>query len=220
MGKSKTNKLNRPLTVLETATYSLGSLGREFSNNCVNAFFLVYLCIYQGLSPVPMTVAFVLAKVWDAVNDPMLATLVNNSKKSRFGRYRPWMLGGAVVNAISLVLMFTALPAGTGEVARYVYYIAMYVLWGMSFTVMDVPFWSMLPTIANSTDESNKASSMAKLVGGFGGFLVGMVGTSLIFPNFSDKGMTKAYMVLGVIAGLIMITFILFPVVGNREKYS
>lgn len=220
MGKSKTNKLNRPLTVLETATYSLGSLGREFSNNCVNAFFLVYLCIYQGLSPVPMTVAFVLAKVWDAVNDPMLATLVNNSKKSRFGRYRPWMLGGAVVNAISLVLMFTALPAGTGEVARYVYYIAMYVLWGMSFTVMDVPFWSMLPTIANSTDERNKASSMAKLVGGFGGFLVGMVGTSLIFPNFSDKGMTKAYMVLGVIAGLIMITFILFTVVGNREKYA
>ncbi len=220
MGKSKTNKLNRPLTVLETATYSLGSLGREFSNNCVNAFFLVYLCIYQGLSPVPMTVAFVLAKVWDAVNDPMLATLVNNSKKSRFGRYRPWMLGGAVVNAISLVLMFTALPAGTGEVARYVYYIAMYVLWGMSFTVMDVPFWSMLPTIANSTEERNKASSMAKLVGGFGGFLVGMVGTSVIFPNFSDRGMSKAYMILGVVAGLIMITFILFTVIGNREKYA
>ncbi|NMP38439.1 MAG: hypothetical protein GX051_10035 [Clostridiales bacterium] len=220
MGKGKTNKLNRPLTVLETATYSLGSLGREFSNNCVNAFFLVYLCIYQGLNPVPMTIAFVLAKVWDAVNDPMLATLVNNSKKSRFGRYRPWMFGGAVVNAISLVLMFTSLPAATGEIAKYAYYIFMYVIWGMSFTVMDVPFWSMLPTIANSTEERNKASSMAKLVGGFGGFLVGMVGTSVIFPNFSDRGMSKAYMILGVVAGLIMITFILFTVIGNREKYA
>ena len=219
MGK-KTKNLNRPLTVREIATYSLGSLGREFSNNCVNAFFLVFLCIYQGLNPIVMTVAFVLAKLWDAANDPMLATIVNNAKKSRFGRYRPWVFGGAAVNAITLVLMFTSLPDGTGETAKYAYYIIMYVLWGMSFTVMDVPFWSMLPTIANTTEERNKASSLAKLIGGLGGFLVGMTGTSFVFPMFSDRGMSRAYMILDVVAGGIMITFILFTVIGNREKYA
>ncbi len=220
MAKNKTAKPNKPLTVGETVTYSLGSLGREFSNNCVNAFFLVYLCIYQGLNPVPMTVAFVLAKLWDAINDPMLATLVNNSKKSRFGRYRPWILFGAIVNAVSLVLMFAPIGAQLGEAARYTYYIFMYVLWGMSFTVLDVPFWSMLPTIANTTDERNKASSIAKLIGGLGGFLVGMVGTSIILPTFSNRGMTKAYMILGAVAGIIMITFLLFTVIFNREKYA
>lgn len=217
--KVKNNTAVKPLSAAETAAYSLGSLGREFSNNCVNAFFLVYLCIYQHLNPLVMTVAFVLAKLWDAVNDPLLATLVNNSKAGRFGRYRPWILGGAVVNAATLVLMFTPLT-GAGEGLRYCYYIAMYVLWGMSFTVMDVPFWSMLPTIANSTYERNKASSMAKLVGGFGGFLVGMLGTSFILPAFSKYGMTKAYLVLGVAAGAVMVVFITFTVVGNREKYA
>ncbi len=209
----------KPLSVWETAAYSLGSLGREFSNNCVNAFFLIYLCIYQGLNPMIMTVAFVLAKIWDAVNDPMLATIVNNVKKSRFGRYRPWIFVGAILNAMTLVAMFVPLGASVSVVGRYAYYILIYVLWGMSFTLMDVPFWSMLPAIANSTEERNKASSMAKLIGGLGGFLVGMVGTSLILPNFSKQGMSKAYMILGATAGVIMIVFVLITVIFNKEKY-
>lgn len=220
MAKQKTDKLNRPLSAGEILTYSLGSLGREFSNNCVNAFFLVFLCIYQGLNPVVMTIAFVLAKVWDAVNDPMLATLVNNAKKSRFGRYRPWIFVGALINAVTLVLMFSDLGDSAGTVSRYVFYIVAYIFWGMSFTVMDVPFWSMLPTIANTTEERNKASSLAKLVGGLGGFLAGMLGTSFILPMFSDRGMKKAYMILGAAAGIVMICFILFTVFFNREKYA
>ena len=121
----------------EIATYSLGSLGREISNNCVSVFFLVYLNVYMGLDVMVLTVAFVLAKLWDAVNDPMLATLVNNTKRGRFGRFRPWMLVGALLNAASLVLMFSPVSFGS-ELLRYVYYIGMYVIWGMTFTVVDV----------------------------------------------------------------------------------
>lgn len=212
----KKTRSNR-LTVGEIAAYSLGSLGREFSNNCVNSFFLVYLCIYQGLDPIILTVAFVLAKLWDAINDPMLATIVNNTKKGRFGRYRPWILGGAVVNAVVIVAMFSPVSF-TNITLKYVYYLTAYVLWGMSFTVLDVPFWTMLPTMANSTDERNKASSMAKLVGGFGGFLCGMLGTSFILPMFADRGMMKAYQYLGMASGLIMIVFLLVTVLGTREK--
>lgn len=212
-------KNNNRLTIGSIITYSLGSLGREFSNNCVNAFFLVYLCVYQGLSPVIMTVAFVLAKLWDAVNDPMLATIVNNAKVSRWGRYRPWILIGAVLNAVTLVLMFSPLGDNFGTGGKYAFYIIAYVLWGMSFTVLDVPFWSMMPTLADTTEERNKISSMAKLIGGFGGFLTGMIGSSFVLPNFSDRGMKKAYMIIGLVAGIVMLVFVLFTVIFNREKY-
>ncbi|MEG1613410.1 MAG: MFS transporter [Clostridia bacterium] len=219
MAKEKTKMLQTPLRAREIATYSLGSLGREVSNNCINAFFLVYLCIYMHLNPLIMTVAFVLAKLWDAANDPMLATLVNNSRKGKMGRYRPWILFGALLNGLTIILMFT--PIGTPNIAlKYFYYIFMYVLWGMTFTIMDVPYWTMLPTIANSTDERNKASSMAKLIGGFGGFTIGSVGTSLILPNLANKGMEKAYLVLGVVTGALMLFFVMFTVFGNREKYD
>lgn len=207
------------LTIGGIAAYSLGSLGREFSNNCVNAFFLVYLCVYQGLNPVVMTAAFVLAKLWDAVNDPMLATIVNNAKATRFGRYRPWILIGAILNAITLVLMFSPLGDYFSTGGKYAFYIIAYVLWGMSFTVLDVPFWSMMPTLADTTEERNKISSMAKLIGGFGGFLTGMIGTSFVLPKFSDRGMKQAYMIIGLVAGAVMLAFVLITVIFNREKY-
>lgn len=78
----KKNKNNSKLTVFEIFTYSLGSLGRKVGNSCVSSFFLLYLCIYMKLNPLYMTIAFVLAKVWDAVNDPMLATLVITARKA------------------------------------------------------------------------------------------------------------------------------------------
>ena len=214
-------KIKNKLTVGEIAAYSLGSLGREFSNNCINAFFLVYLCIYQGLNPMVLTVAFVIAKLWDAVNDPMLATIVNNTKKSKFGRYRPWILIGAIINALTIVAMFSNIGIQS-VIGKYAYYLIAYVLWGMSFTVLDVPFWTMLPTMANSTDERNQASSMAKLIGGFGGFLVGMLGTSFILPMFADGegGMKQAYQYLGMATGIVMVVFLLVTVIGVRERYE
>ncbi len=217
----KTSKKDsgKRLSTGEVAAYSLGSLGAQFSGNCVNAFFLIYLCIYQGLNPLVMTVAFVLAKLWDAINDPMLAAIINNVKKSRFGRYRPWIFFGALINAGTLVAMYIPMGEGVSTVAKYTFYIAMYVLWGMSFTLVDVPFWTMLPTIANTTSERNRASSMAKLIGGLGGFLVGMIGTSIILPNFSKHGMNRAYMIIGATAGAIMIIFLLVTVIFNKEKY-
>ena len=92
--------LNKGLTWGENITYSLGSLGRELSNNCINVFFLAYLNIYMGLNALVLTFAFVIAKIWDTVNDPLLATLVNNTKASKkWGKFRPWIAVGAVHTA-------------------------------------------------------------------------------------------------------------------------
>ena len=216
MSKKPTNKL----TGLEIGTYSVGSLGREVSNNCINVFFLAFLNIYMGLDVLVLTVAFVLAKLWDTVNDPMLAALVNNSKKGRFGRFRPWMLLGAILNCAALIGCFY--PVGFANVTlKYVYYIGLYIVWGMTFTIVDVPFWSMIPTIADTTEDRNKVSSWSKLVGGFGGFVVSSIGTSLIIPKIAvTKGAPWAHFVLGITAGGMILCFMLVTVICNREKYD
>ena len=215
--------LNKGLTWGENITYSLGSLGRELSNNCINVFFLAYLNIYMGLNALVLTFAFVAAKVWDTVNDPLLATLVNNTKPSkRWGKFRPWIAVGALLNAVSLVAMFIPLNTeSTAEGVRYFYYIFMYIIWGMTFTVVDVPFWSMIPTIANSTEERNKLSSLAKLVGGFGGFVASTIGTSLCMPLIAPKyGVKTAYLAMGIIVAVLMFCFIMVTVLCNKERYK
>lgn len=212
-------KNKNKLTALEIGTYALGALGSAFGASCVNTFILIYFCVYQGLNPMIITVAFVLAKLWDAINDPMLATLVNNTRETKFGRYKPWIFFGALVNAASLALIYIDI-GDVGIFWKYVYYIFMYVVWGMSYTCVDVPFWSTLPTIADTTHERNSASGIAKLVGGFGGFMTGLVGTSIVLPNFSGDGIKKAYALIGVICGLIMIVFLSVTVLFNKERYK
>ncbi len=215
--------LNKGLTWGENITYSLGSLGRELSNNCINVFFLAYLNIYMGLDALVLTFAFVIAKIWDTVNDPLLATLVNNTKSGKkWGKFRPWIAIGALLNAVSLVAMFIPLNTDTtSEGIRYFYYIFMYVIWGMTFTVVDVPFWSMIPTIANSTEERNKLSSLAKLIGGFGGFVASTIGTSLCMPLIAPKyGVKTAYLAMGIIVAVMMFCFIMVTVLCNKEKYK
>lgn len=204
----------------ETTTFSIGSLGREISNNCINVFFLAFLNIYMGLDVLVLTIAFVLAKIWDTVNDPILATLINNTKRGRFGRFRPWILVGAVLNCASIILMF--LPVDFASLPlKYVYYIGMYIVWGMTFTLVDVPFWSMIPTFANSTDDRNKVSSMSKLIGGFGGFVISSIGTSLIIPKVAvTKGADWAHFALAVSAGAMMFCFLLVTIIFNKEKHE
>jgi melibiose permease len=214
-------KVKKPgVTVLETATYSIGSLGREVSNNCVNVFFLAFLNIYMGLDAIILTVAFVVAKLWDAVNDPLLATLVNNSKRGKWGRFRPWIWLGALLNCLSLIGMFYPIGFAT-QLPRYVYYIGLYIVWGMTFTLMDVPFWSMLPTIADSTGDRNKVSSLSKLIGGFGGFVISSIGTSLIIPKVAaSSGATWAHFALACTAAAMVFCFVSVTVLGNKEKYD
>ena len=123
---------HKPLSPREIAAYSLGALGREFSANCVNAFFFAYLCIYRHLNPLVISVAFVFARVWDAVNDPMLATLVNNAKRRKMGRYRPWILGGAVASAAVLRVFMFLVPIPL-TLAGYLVYKQKYRLYGSRY---------------------------------------------------------------------------------------
>lgn len=212
--------IQKGTTTGETITYSIGSLGREISNNCVNVFFLAFLNIYMGLDVMVLTIAFVLAKLWDAVYDPILATFINNAKRGKWGRFRPWMAVGAILNCAALILMF--LPVEFSSTAsKYVYYIGMYIVWGMTYSMVEVPFWSMIPTFANSTHDRNKVSSMSKLIGGFGGFVISSIGTSLIIPKIAaTKGADWAHFVLGAFAGIMLVCFMLVTVLCNRERYE
>lgn len=203
------------LTTREKFTYSLGSLGREVSNNMINTYFMLYLTMFIGLNGIVVGAAFCVAKIWDAINDPIVGLFVNNTK-SKLGKFRPWILAGALLNCIVLVFMF--LPVNLGLSGNYVYYIGMYVLWGMTFTMVDVPFWSMIPSIADTTHERNSVSAMAKLIGGFGGFTIGSGGSIIIGLTFGSQNVWS-YFVVACVAGVLFVAMLSFTIIGNREKY-
>ncbi len=188
------------------------------SNSMVVVFFMLYLTAYVGLNGTVVGILMCVAKLWDAVNDPMLATFVNNTK-SRFGKFKPWICFGTLVNCICLVLMF--MPIGVeNQIISYIYYFLMYVLWGMSFTCVDVPFWSMIPSIANTTDERNEISSLSRTLAGFGGLLVGSGGAIVITKVVPNGSANKwAYFVIACMSCVIFMMFLSLTVIFNKERY-
>jgi len=208
------------VSALTTVTYSVSAVGREATLACVNIFFLAFLNIYMGLDVMVLTAAFVAIRVLDSLTNPLLASVINNSRKGRWGRYRPWMLIGALTNCAALLLMFFPIDV-TSSFLRHAYYIFMFLVWGLTFTILDVPTWAMIPTIANSTDDRNKVTSLKSLVGNFGGFILISLGTSLIIPVVAaSEGVGWAHFVLGGAAAAMVLLFISITAIFTKERYE
>ena len=206
------------LTAWDVISYSMSAFGETLSLNVVSAFFMMYLTIYQGLNPIVVGVLIFLSKMWDAVNDPLVAVLVNNTK-SKMGKFKPWILFGTFINGFSLAALF--LPVNFSITGKYIYYALAYIIWGMSFTCVDIPFWSMMPSLAKSTNERNTLSTVSRLVGGFGGLLCGS-GSALVITYLVPNGTQNpyAYTIVGAVLAVMFLVFMMFVILFNKEKYT
>ena len=129
------------LTSKEKYSFGIGAIGKDAVYNIVAVYFMFYLTDVLGISAGFIGGLFFVARIWDAVNDPMMGLIVDNTR-TKWGKFRPWILIGTIVNSIVLIFLFT--DCGLTGKSLYVYVSIVYILWGMTYTLMDVPYWSML----------------------------------------------------------------------------
>lgn len=96
----------------------------------------------------------------DPFNDPLMGVVVEKTN-TRFGKFRPWILTGTLTNALILYGMF-AMPASITGTRMLVYASVAYVLWGITYTLMDIPFWSMIPAITPPGKERENLSVIGR----------------------------------------------------------
>ena len=149
------------LTGKEKVSYGLGAVGKDMVYMLSASYILYYYQDILGVSAFAMGVILLAARVFDAFNDPIMGVVVAKTR-TRWGKFRPWLLIGTILNAIMLYLMFSAPPAldGGGLVA---YAAVTYVLWGVTYTMMDIPYWSMIPAFTEGGKEREGLSTMATL---------------------------------------------------------
>ena len=156
----------RSLTGKEKASYGLGAVGKDMVYMLSASYVLYYFQDICGVSAVAMGIILMAARVFDAFNDPVMGVIVAKTR-TRWGKFRPWLMIGTVTNAIVLCLMFAAPPSmsGSGLVA---YAAITYILWGVTYTMMDIPYWSMIPAFTEGGSEREGLTTLARSCAGVG----------------------------------------------------
>ena len=92
------------LSFREKYSYGIGALGKDLAYAIVSSYLMIYFTDAIGLNPAFVGVLFLVARMWDAFNDPMMGMVVDNTR-SKWGKFRPWILIGTVVNAAVIVFL-------------------------------------------------------------------------------------------------------------------
>jgi len=156
--------------------------------------------------------AMVICMIWDAVNDLMMSTIIENSHL-KGGKYRPFIIAGASLNAIVIVLMFTVRPTGWGFV---IFFCISYLLWGMTYTINDIAYWGMLPSL---TSDPKERDSLVTLMGIF--VCIGQFAVAGIVPVIIAGNAVNAFRVTALITALAFVLFqtlTYFGVTENERK--
>ena len=204
--------------LLKYTGFGIGALGMDLSYGLFFSFASIYMTDILYFSPAFLLAMSFAARVWDGVNDPIMGAIVD-STKSRFGKYRLWMIIGAASNAVVLALLFTnpGIVSGPGRVSPWLYtYVAvLYVFWDMTNTMMDIPYWSMVPSLTTDPKQRNIAATVPRAFSGLGQLVIS-VATPVMIPllggrrngDLNAPGFQRWAMLCGVaLVGLVLVAF-------------
>lgn len=198
-------------------SFGIGALGKDLCYAIISYFLMIYFTDTVGLTPLFVGNLFLVARIWDAFNDPMMGFIVDNTR-TRWGKFRPWILIGTLANALILVLLFTK-PAGLSGTAMYVYFSVMYILWGMTYTVMDIPYWSMLPSLSSTKEERDSISVIPRIFASTAWLLMGAFAIKLV-SRLGNGDDVKGYSSLAILIAIVFILSSVITVVFVKDRSS
>lgn len=151
--------------------YAMGDTACCLVFGLVTSFLQKFYTDIFFLDPLFIMLMFIGARVWDAINDPIMGRIADTIKISKWGRYRPWFLWAAGPLILSTVLMFIRWPGLTGDVdyvGTCIYATVTYVMFGMSYTMLQIPYGSLASVVTTDEKERTKLSVFRSIGAGVG----------------------------------------------------
>lgn len=203
------------LTFKEKASYGLGAVGKDMVYMLSASYILYYYQDILGVSAVAMGFILLAARVFDAFNDPIMGIIVAKTR-TKWGKFRPWLMIGTILNAVVLYLMFAAPPAldGSGLVA---YAAVTYIVWGVTYTMMDIPYWSMIPAFTEGGKEREGLSTLARSCAGVGSALITII-TVLSVQALGKGDERVGFKLFALIIAILFVVFTTITCVVIKEK--
>lgn len=228
---------NRTYNGRELRGYLVGMFGQNLIYNIVATGLYFYFQNVICLPAMALGWIFALARVWDAVNDPMMGTIVDKTR-TKWGKCRPYLIiFPAIIGVVTIMTFingnYAAASTQSQKTLIVVWAAVSYIIWGMCFTVCDIPLWGITSLMTENEDDRSKILGLARIAAGIGGIGVLVVQVAQILsgifskdldinaPNYSEllaRANQKGFIITVIILTVIASVLFEFAGIFTREK--
>lgn len=219
------NSINEEIVEVKRASqiavifYSFGDLASQFVWTFIGSYLTIFYTDIVGLAPGIAAAIMLGARVWDAINDPMMGAIAERTR-SKFGRFRPYIAFGSPLLAIFSVLCFTA-PFSGSSTAGVVWSAVIYIITGMLYTLVNIPYGALAAVMSEDSDQRNKINVSRNIGMQLGVLLVNAVAAGMML-NFSGAGAEVAngrgYLMTALIFAIISVPLFLAVFFTSKEQ--
>lgn len=197
--------------------FSLGTVGRDFLYNLFTGSLISFILFTKTLTEAQfasISVIIIVARIFDAFNDPIMGGIVENTR-SKWGKYKPWQLIGCLLTGAVIIAVFTVNLHGWAFIA---FFAVAYFMFSITFTMNDISYWGMMPTLTSNAHDRNKLTSLAQLCASAGGGLVGLLVPMFTVGQLAFAGAVAGYKIIAIVAAVLMVAFQFFTILGVKER--
>lgn len=223
------NKEVRPFGMRDKIGYGLGDFGCNMSFAFINNYLMVFYVTCMGIKAKHFAIIILLAKIFDAINDPIIGGICDASKPGKDGKFKPWIKWASLPLLVSSILMFIYAPN-----APYALKIAMclglYCVWSVAYTSVNVPYGSMQSVITTQSDERSSLSTWRSVGAMLAQIPVMVLLPKLVYDSKTSNPRGNVFIYIVGVMGLIgFVSFILLrklttervePTVNNVQKFN
>lgn len=204
------------VSILEKVGYGLGDFSCNLFWQPILMFLLIFYTDVFGISPSAAAMLFLVARVWDAINDPIMGALIDRTK-SRWGKFRPYMLFGAIPFGLFAVLTFTV-PNLDGT-AKLIYAYVTYIGLGMIYTVVNTPYSALSSSITQDPTERSNLS-VIRMLFAMGSTAIVIIGMPILTGIFGATDPAKGYQMTMIIFAVAAVILMLFSFATTKERFT
>lgn len=209
--------------------YGFAGLGQNILYVIVNSFLMFYLTDVYGISPIATGTMMMIARVWDAINDPIMG-LIAESTRTKWGKLRPYILFSLLPIGLFTVLNFIA-PSFGSPTLKLVWCYIVYIGWGMSYTMCDIPYWGLSAAMTDDSKERTNLLTMTRILT-MVGMAIGIVGIPILIGvlggattpqaamHITRAQNRMAYTTMAIICSIVGCSLLSLAFFGTHERFD
>ena len=200
----------------EVLAYSVAGLGQNIICQLVTTYFMLYMTDVAGVHASMLAWMFLAARLFDALNDPVMGSIVEMTR-TRQGKMRPYLKYSPIPIAILTVLLFVNLPVG--ETGKFAFGTVIYLLWGIAYTSVDVPYWGLASSMTSDTEKRNTILTVARLFCTIGSGAISIFIPVIIGNDTPIETQRILYPIVALVCVLIAVPTFWVGYKGTKERF-